>query len=383
MQNLHLNPKLFEKDIEQLPIRNGFGEGLLVAAKVDPTIVGLCADLTESTKMLMFKKEFPERFVEVGVAEQNLASVASGMAAMGKLPFMTSYAMFSPGRNWEQIRTTICYNDRKVIIAGSHAGVSVGPDGGTHQAVEDIAITRVIPNLTVIVPCDAIEAKKATIAAAKTAAGTGGQPPHSPVHGPHKISEQGVDTPVYIRLAREKSPVITTEETPFAIGKAQVFFELDTDQFITLKSAKGGEGAATFKLNSDHDIRHDVGVVACGALVHKAITVAKKLEAEGVAVKVLNLSTIKPLDIPALVALAKETGAIVTVEEHQIAGGVGSAVAEAIVQNLSGGDIPPFEFVGVRDVFGQSGTPEEVIQHYGMGEDHIEEAVRKVITRKK
>jgi transketolase len=203
------------------------------------------------------------------------------------------------------------------------------------------------------------------------------------VHGPHKISEEGVDTPVYIRLAREKSPVITTEETPFAIGKAQVFFELDTDQFIALKSSKGGEGAATFKLNSDHDIRHDVGVVACGALVHKAIVVAKKLEAEGIAVKVLNLSTIKPLDVSALVALAKETGAIVTVEEHQIAGGVGSAVAEAVVQNLSGGEIPPFEFVGVRDVFGQSGTPEEVIQHYGMGEDHIEEAVRKVITRKK
>ena len=161
--NPNINKKIFDTDVEQIPVRKGFGEGLVIAAEANQNIVGLCADLTESTQMHLFKKKFPERFLEIGIAEQNMASVASGMAAMGKLPFITSYAMFSPGRNWEQIRTTICYNDRKVIIAGSHAGLSVGPDGGTHQAIEDIAITRVIPNMAVIVPCDAIEARKATI----------------------------------------------------------------------------------------------------------------------------------------------------------------------------------------------------------------------------
>src|SRR3989344_4122972 len=163
-----LNSKIFDKDCEQVPIRKGFGEGLLAAGEQDRNVVGLCADLTESTQMHFFAKKFPERFVQVGVAEQNLAGTASGMAAMGKIPFISSYAMFSPGRNWEQIRTTITYNDRPVKIAGSHAGVSVGPDGGTHQAVEDIALTRVIPNMVVLSPCDAIEARKATIAAAKT-----------------------------------------------------------------------------------------------------------------------------------------------------------------------------------------------------------------------
>src|SRR6201986_2860218 len=161
-----LNPKIFDTDVEQQPIRKGFGEGLLKAAELDPRVVGLCADLTESTQMHLFKNKFPERFVEIGVAEQNLAGVASGMAAMGKIPFINSYAMFSPGRNWEHIRTTICYNNQPVKIAGSHAGISVGPDGGTHQAIEDIAITRVIPNMVVISPCDSIEAKKATLAAA-------------------------------------------------------------------------------------------------------------------------------------------------------------------------------------------------------------------------
>jgi transketolase len=198
-----LNPKLFDADVEQLPIRKGFGEGLLKAAELDKNVVGLCADLTESTQMHLLKQKFPERFIEMGVAEQNLASTASGMAAMGKIPFITSYAMFSPGRNWEQIRTTICYNNRPVKIAGSHAGISVGPDGGTHQAIEDIAITRVIPRMVVIVPCDSIEARKATMAAAKT------------------------KSPTYIRLAREKTPIVTTEDSPFEIGKAQTLFEPD------------------------------------------------------------------------------------------------------------------------------------------------------------
>jgi transketolase len=336
-----LNPKIFDADVEQIPIRKGFGEGLLEAAKLDPQIVGLCADLTESTQMHLFKKAFPERFIEVGVAEQNLASVASGMVAMGKLPFITSYAMFSPGRNWEQIRTTICYNDRKVIIAGSHAGVSVGPDGGTHQAIEDIAITRVIPNMTVIVPCDAVEAKKATLAVAKNK------------------SEGGTDTPVYIRLAREKSPVITTEDTPFEIGKAQVVF------------GGGSDSASSSK-------RSDVGIVACGALVHKAIVAAHLLEKEGIKAKVLNLSTIKPIDTEAVVTLAKDTGALVTVEEHQIAGGMGSAVSECVSQNLKKAELPVIEFVGVHDQFGQSGTSEELIKYYKMTDADIIEAAKRV-----
>jgi transketolase len=336
---IKLNPHIFDTDVEQLPIREGFGQGLVLAAERDTRVVGLCADLTESTKMLQFKKKFPERFIEIGVAEQNLASVASGMAAMGKIPFMTSYAMFSPGRNWEQIRTTICYNDRKVIIAGSHAGVSVGPDGGTHQAIEDIAITRVIPNLTVIVPCDAIEAKKATLASALDATfdtdGTLG----------------AVKTPVYIRLAREKSPIITTEETPFRIGKAQIFFEVDDKKV------------------------HDVGIIACGQLVFQALKIAREYKEKGIAVKVMNLATIKPLDQEAVLSLAKETKCIVTVEEHQVHGGMGSAVAEYLVENFP----VPMEFVGVQDLFGQSGTPAELLVHYGMGEEHIRTAVQNVL----
>lgn len=327
--DLKLNPKIFDKDVELVPIRKGFGEGLLKAAELDKRVVGLCADLTDSTYMNIFKQKFPERFVEVGVAEQNLASVASGMAAMGKIPFITSYAMFSPGRNWEQIRTTICYNDRPVKIAGSHAGVSVGPDGGTHQAIEDIALTRVIPNMSVISPCDAIEARKATVACAQS------------------------KFPTYLRLTREKTPIITTEETPFEIGKANLVFT----------SSK----------------RPEVGIIATGALVYKAMKVAQDLEKEGKAVKVLNLHTIKPLDEDAVWRLAHEAGAIVTVEEHQIAGGMGSAVAECVARNFP----VPMEFIGVKDMFGQSGTPDELLEHYGMGEKDIKEAVKKVMLRKK
>ncbi len=330
MNNPYLNPKIFDKDVELVPIRKGFGEGLLAAGIADERVVGLCADLTESTQMHFFAQKFPKRFIEMGVAEQNLASVASGMAAMGKIPFITSYAMFSPGRNWEQIRTTICYNDQPVKIAGSHAGISVGPDGGTHQAVEDIAIVRVIPNMTVISPCDAIEAKKATIASAKT------------------------KQPTYIRLARNATPIITTENTIFEIGKAQIFF-----------ASKSIE-------------KTQVAIIATGALVHKAIAVARDFEKRNIGVKVLNLSTIKPLDEDTIVLLAQEAGAIVTVEEHQIRGGMGSAVAECLAKNHP----VPIEFIGVDDVFGQSGTPEQLIEHYGMGEKSIAKAVEKVLKRK-
>ncbi len=330
-----LNPKLWDKDVEQAPIRKGFGEGLLAAAESDERVVGLCADLTESTQMHLFKKKFPDRFIEMGVAEQNLASVASGMAAMGKIPFITSYAMFSPGRNWEQIRTTICYNDMPVKIAGSHAGISVGPDGGTHQAVEDIALMRVIPRMVVISPCDAIEAKKATELSVK------------------------IHNPVYIRLAKQNTPIITTLETPFEIGKAQVFFvSIDYDA-VSIKKGR-------------------VGIVATGALVYKALQAARKLDAEGILVKVLNLATIKPLDTEAIETLAKETGGIVTVEEHQVAGGMGSAVAEHLAQTVP----VPIEFIGVQDQFGQSGTPEELLSHYGMGETDIIEAVKRLLERK-
>lgn len=324
-----LNPKLFDKKVEEVPIRKGFGEGLVIAGENNPQVVGLCADLTESTQMHLFKKKFPERFVEIGVAEQNLASVASGMSAMGKIPFISSYAMFSPGRNWEQIRTTICYNDRPVIIAGSHAGVSVGPDGGTHQAIEDMAITRVIPNMVVISPCDAVEAKKATIASAE------------------------LGKPVYIRLAREKTPVITTKDTPFEIGKAQIYYGDDKD-------------------------KADVGIVATGALLFRALKVAESLKKEKISVKVLNMATIKPIDTEAIVKLAKTCGAIVTVEEHQIIGGLGSAVAEVCSANIP----TPIEFIGVKDKFGQSGKQNELIEHYEMDEKAITNAVRKVIGRK-
>lgn len=324
-----LNTKIFDKDCEQVPIRQGFGEGLLIAGEKDKRVVALCADLTESTKMLLFKEKFPERFIEIGVAEQNLASVASGMAAMGKIPVISSYAMFSPGRNWEQIRTTICYNDRKVIIAGSHAGISVGPDGGTHQAVEDIAITRVIPNMTVISPCDAIEAKKAMIAIAKS----------------------DIKTPVYLRLAREKTAIITTEDTPFEIGEAEIFYESK---------------------------KPVVAIIATGALVHKALKAASELEADGIGILVINLHTIKPLHEELIIEAAKKAGAVVTVEEHQVAGGMGSAVAECLAQVCP----VPIEFVGVRDLFGQSGTPDELIEHYEMGVSHIKSAVEKAIGRK-
>ncbi len=323
-----LNQKLFDADVEQEPIRKGFGKGLLKAGGENPNVVGLCADLTESTTMHLFKEKFPERFIEVGIAEQNMASVASGMAAMGKIPFITSYAMFSPGRNWEQIRTTICYNDVPVKIAGSHAGISVGPDGGTHQAIEDIALTRIIPRMVVLSPCDVIEAEKATLEASRS---------------PH---------PTYIRLAREKTPVITTADTPFEIGKAKVYF----------KPEKGNA---------------EVGIIATGSLLHTALCSAKALSEEGLRVKVLNVSTIKPLDKKAVISLAQETGRIVTVEEHQKAGGLGSAVAELLSETLP----TPMIFVAIDDEFGQSGTPAELLQHYGLDEAHIRNAVHAVLTK--
>lgn len=325
-QNLKLNTKIFNSDVDKKSTRQGFGEGLLLAGIDDDKVVGLCADLLESVKMNLFADKFPKRFIEVGIAEQNMASVASGMASMGKIPFMASYAIFNPGRNWEQIRTTICYNNQNVKIVGSHAGLSVGPDGGSHQMLEDIALARVLPNMVVISPCDAIEAKKATMIIAKT------------------------NSPSYLRVARNDTPTITTEETPFEIGKAQIVFEPEN-------------GLA------------QVGIIATGPVLYNALMAAKRLEGEGIKIKVMNLSTIKPLDINAVISLAKETKRIITVEDHQVAGGMGSACAECLSEFYP----TKMEFVGVKDQFGQSGTPEELAKYYRIDTESILESIYKIL----
>ncbi len=323
-----LSAKLFAPDMAQVATRDGFGDGLVLAGEQDKNVVALCADLTESTRAQKFAEKFPERFFEIGVAEQNLATIAAGLGISGKIAFISSYASFSPGRNWEQIRTTIAYNDSNVKIAGAHAGISVGPDGATHQAVEDIATMRVMANMRVFVPMDAVEAKKATLAAAK------------------------LWGPVYIRLGREKTPVISTEETPFTPGKAELLWE-----------GKKPEAA----------------IVGCGSLLYNALLAARELEKEGIGVLVLNSHTVKPLDEAAVLAVAKGTGAVVTVEEHQVTGGLGGAVAELLVRKLP----TPVEFVGMQNVFGESGTPSELIEKYGMGARSIVAAVKRVIKRKK
>lgn len=319
--------------LEQKPTRDGYGLGLLQAGDENPKVVALCADLIESTRTEGFAKKYPERFIEMGVAEQNMASVAAGLSAVGKIPYITSYAMFSPGRNWEQLRTTVCYNARNVKIIGSHTGVSVGPDGATHQAIEDIAIMRPIPNMQVFAPSDVWEAQKVVYAISK------------------------IDGPCYARFAREKTPVFTTEDTPFEIGKAEIFFDPST-------------GSGREKL--------DVAIIACGPLVHNALLAAGELEKEGFGVRMINNVSIKPMDERTIVDAAKDAGAVVTVEEHQVAGGMGSAVAEVLAKNFP----VPIEFIGVQNRFGESGSPNELIEHFGMGVASIKEAVRKVVNRK-
>jgi len=314
MNDLHLIKDVLDKDIVREPIRKGFGRGLLSAGKVNVNVVAACADLTESTQMSLFKKEFPERFVEVGVAEQNLVTVGSGMAAMGKIPFVSSYAAFSPGRNWEQIRTTICLNDRPVKIVGSHAGVSVGPDGATHQMLEDIALMRVLPNMVVIAPGDSLEAERATLAMA---------------------SDQ---RPNYIRLAREATPIVTTDKTPFEIGKAYVY--------------KEGK---------------DLTIMSTGTMTYQALAAAAKLEKDGIHAEVIHIPTIKPLDEKTIIASAKKTGKVITVEEGQIIGGLGGAIAELLSQTS------PTKVIrmGMQDRFGESGKPDELLEHFGLTAKHI------------
>jgi transketolase len=321
-----LKENLFDKP-EMAPTRDGFGKALLELGESNPQVVVLCADLAESTRVLPFKEKYPERYIEIGVAEQNLATVASGLANYGKIPFITSYATFSPGRNNEQIRTTIALNNVPVKIAGSHAGLSVGPDGATHQALEDIALMRILPNMSVISPCDSEEARKATLAAA---------------------AHNG---PVYLRLGRSSTQVMTTAETPFEFGKAQ--------------SVWSSEHAA------------EVVVFATGPLLFNALAAAKELE-HRVPVEVINIHTIKPLDVEAVVAAARNAGAVVTVEEHQAAGGLGSAIAEALAKECP----VPVEFVAVQDRFGQSGEPTELAAHYGLDTSAIVKAIEKAHARK-
>lgn len=308
---------------EMIAPRDGFGEGLVALGESNPNVVALTGDLVESTRVLAFSQKFPERFIEMGVAEQNMAGVAAGLSFAGKIPFITSYAVFSPGRNWDQIRVSVCYSRANVKIVGAHAGISVGPDGATHQALEDVAITRVLPNMTVVVPADSVEAKKATLAIGQ------------------KVG------PCYIRFGREKTPVVTKIDTPFTLGKA---LELT--------------------------VGTDVTILANGQMVPRALLAAQKLLGR-VSVNVINLHTVKPLDVETVVKSAKHTGAVVTAEEHQITGGLGSAVAEVLAEHYP----VPLQRVGVLDTFGESGDPEILMTHYHLGVEDIVQAVNSVLKR--
>lgn len=325
--DLKLNSKLFDEDVEIKATRTGYGEGLLALGERNPNVVALCADLTESTYAHLFAEKYPERFFQVGVAEQNMAAIAAGLAISGKIPFISSYATFSPGKNWETIRTTIIYNNSNVKIAGHHAGIMTGPDGATHQATEDIASIRSWPNIKIIVPCDSIEGKKTTIKAGE------------------------IIGPVYLRFSRDKTPIMTTSETPFEIGKIQTFWTSNAS-------------AAT--------------IFATGYMLYYALLAAKELEEEGIQVLVTNVSTIKPLDEKTILSLAKTTKAFVSVEDHQVMGGLGGAIAELLAKTTP----TPMEFIGLQDTFAESGSPKELVEKYGMGKDSIKEAVRKVLSRK-
>jgi transketolase len=338
-----LSGKIFQKDIDMVATRQGYGEGLVAAGEKDERVVVLSADLKESTRSILFEEKFPQRYIEVGVAEQALATIAAGMANYGKIPFISSYAAFSPGRNWEQIRTTIALNDVPVKIAGAHAGLTVGPDGATHQMLEDISMMRAMPNMMVIVPCDAIEAKKATVEAAKN------------------------DKPTYLRFAREKTPVFTTGSTPFKIGRAEVFWGPSTKASTELSRMSSGRHGDPL-----------AAIVACGPLVYEALLAAEELQKKGIEVLVINSHTIKPLDDKEIIRAAKITGAVVTAEEAQVAGGLGGAVAELLSRNYP----VPMEFIGMPDCFGESGSPDELLEKYGMKAGNIVEAVKKVMVRK-
>ncbi len=321
-----LSEKIFADAVEQAPTRDGFGHGSVEAGKVDNNVIVLCADLSESTRAEWFEKEFPERFIEVGIAEQNMAALAAGFSLAGKVPFITSYAAFNPGRNYEQIRTTIALNESNVKICGMHAGVSVGPDGATHQMLEDIGLMRMLPNMVVVVPGDAEEARKAVVAAA---------------------TYKG---PVYLRFGRSTTPTFTTRETPFSIGKSLLLWKTDKPQ---------------------------VALLSTGSLSHQALLAARALQSENIESTVLHIPTIKPLDEDAILEVATRARAVVTIEEHQAAGGFGSAIAELLAEKQ-----PTRMYrVGVRDQFGQSGSPEELIAHYGLDAIAIVDAARALIKK--
>lgn len=318
---------LDEKKIEQVPTRNGYGEGLIEAGKRDPNVVVLCADLSTSTRSAMFQEVFPERFIETGIAEQNMMGLAAGLAKSGKIPFVSTYSVFCPGMNWSQLRVSVCQSDANVKLTGAHAGISVGPDGMSHQGLEDMAITRCLPGLVVLAPCDFIETRKATLAAAK------------------------YKGPVYLRFTREKTPVFTTEKTPFKIGRAELLW--------TSSKPK-------------------VTIVACGPLVYEALVAAGKLEKKGIGAEVIDCHTVKPLDGKTILKSVKKTGAVVTVEEHQIIGGLGSAVAEILGEN----NPVPMKRIGVQDRFGESGEPEELLVAFGLKSKNIVQAAEEVVKAK-
>lgn len=322
--DLKLNEKLFEDSVEQKATREGFGEALVELGDKNPNVVVLTADLSESTRALDFQKKFPERFFEVGVAEQNMAAIAAGLGVTGKIPFISSYATFSPGKNWETIRTTIVYNQSNVKIAGHHSGIMTGPDGATHQATEDIAITRAWPDITIFVPCDSIEARKATIESAK------------------------IVGPVYLRYTRDKTPLITTDETPFDKKKIQVFWTCPTPKAV---------------------------IFATGYMLYYALLAAKNLESKGTEVLVANVCAIKPSDEETIVDLAKKTGRVVTVEDHQVMGGLGGMIAEVLSKNHP----TKMEFVGLQNTFAESGDPKLLLKKYKMDEIAIAEAVERIL----
>jgi transketolase len=324
MTDLHLVPNAHRKDIATEPIRKGFGRGLVEAGRINDQVVAACADLTESTQMSLFREAFPDRFFEVGVAEQNLVTVGSGLAAMGKIPFVGSYAAFSPGRNWEQIRTTICLNDRPVKIVGAHAGLSVGKDGATHQMLEDIALMRVLPNMVVIVPGDSVEAEKATIAMASDS------------------------RPGYLRLAREATPILTTDKTPFEIGRAYVYSPGD-----------------------------DITIIATGTMTYQALEAAHRLFVQGIDAEVIHVPTIKPLDAVTILKSVKKTGKVITVEEAQINGGLGGAVAELLSEEHPA----KLKRIGMQDRFGESGKPSELLEKFGLTAKHIMFAAHQMVDK--
>ncbi|HUD81604.1 MAG TPA: transketolase C-terminal domain-containing protein [Patescibacteria group bacterium] len=320
---LNLVVDITADDLMKEPIRLGFGRGLLLAGQDNEQVVAVCADLTDSTQMSLFKNAFPERFVQVGVAEQDLVTVGSGLAAMGKIPFVSSYAVFSPGRNWEQIRTTVCINNQPVKIIGSHTGINVGPDGATHQMLEDLALMRVLPNMVVIAPADSLEAQRATIAMAHD------------------------ERPNYMRLAREATPVITTNKTPFQIGRAYIYAE-----------------------------GKDISLIATGTMTFHALIAAQLLEQDSISAEVIHVPTVKPLDNEVILDSVRKTKAVITIEEGQINGGLGGAIAEL----LSEEEPTKLKRIGMNDHFGESGRADELMSHFSLDAAHIRMAAHLLLS---